>query len=158
MKITNIILLIFITIQTFGQISDSSLKVIETGNWIELSYKAIDKDGKDVPFIMVQEMPSYPGGWDSLSKFLLSNLEYPKKAIDNNIEGKVYTSFTVDIKGKVGNVKTFKGADPVLDSTCLDVVSRIPDWIPFKSDNNQILIQFILPVKFMLTKDGVKRK
>ena len=150
--------MLFLPIQIFGQILDSSLRVIETGNWIELSYKAINKDGETVPFIMVQEMPQYPGGWDSLSKFLLGNLNYPKKAIDNNIEGKVYTSFTVDNKGKVGNVKTFRGVDPQLDSTCLYVVSIIPDWIPFKSVDEQILIQFLLPVRFMLTKDGVKKR
>ena len=50
------------------------------------------------------------------------------------------------LKGKVGNVKTFGGVSPELDSTCLYVVSIIPDWIPFKSTDDQILIQFLLPV------------
>jgi len=159
MKPTHNILLIFLLLplHCFGQIHDSSLKVIETGNWIELSYKAINQKGETVPFIMVQEMPQYPGGWDSLSKFLLRNLNYPKKAIDNNIQGKVYTSFTVDCKGKVGNIKTFKGVSPELDSTCFYVVSMIPNWIPFKSADDQILIQFLLPVRFILTKDGLKK-
>jgi len=155
-KILPIILLL--PLYCFGQIPDSSLRVIETGNWIELSYKAINKEGETVPFIMVQEMPQYPGGWDSLSKFLLKNLNYPKKAIDNDIQGKVYTSFTVDSKGKVGNVKTFGGVSPELDSTCLYVVSIIPDWIPFKSTDDQILIQFLLPVRFILTKDTLNKK
>src|SRR4030042_2101893 len=158
-SIYNILLnILLLPLPCFGQILDSSLKVIETGNWIELSYKAINKEGETVPFIMVQEMPQYPGGWDSLSKFLLRNLNYPKKAIDNNIEGKVYTSFTVDCKGKVGNVKTFRGVNPELDSTCLYVVSIIPNWSPFKSTDDQILIQFLLPVRFILTKDGLNKK
>jgi TonB family protein len=150
--------MLFFPIQIFGQVLDSSLKVIETGNWIELSYKAINKKGETVPFMMVQEMPQYPGGWDSLSKFLLRNLNYPQKAIDNNIEGKVYTSFTIDNKGRVGNVKIFRGVDPQLDSTCLYVVSIIPDWIPFKSVDEQILIQFLLPVRFILTKNGLTKR
>jgi len=158
-SIYNILLIILLLpLPCLGQILDSSLKVIETGNWIELSYKAINKEGETVPFIMVQEMPQYPGGWDSLSKFLLRNLNYPKKAIDHNIEGKVYTSFTVDCKGKVGNVKTFRGVNPELDSTCLYVVSIIPNWSPFKSTDDQILIQFLLPVRFILTKDGLNKK
>ena len=158
-SIYNILLIILLLpLPCFGQILDSSFKVIETGNWIELSYKAINKEGETVPFIMVQEMPQYPGGWDSLSKFLLRNLNYPKKAIDHNIEGKVYTSFTVDCKGKVGNVKTFRGVNPELDSTCLYVVSIIPNWSPFKSTDDQILIQFLLPVRFILTKDGLNKK
>ena len=160
MKLTYkiLIILLLLPIQISGQIRDSSLKTIETGNWLELSYKAINKDGETVPFIMVQEMPQYPGGWDSLAKFLLRNLIYPPKAIDNNIEGKVYTSFTVNFKGKVGNVNTFRGASPELDSACLNVVSIIPDWIPFKSEDDQILIQFLLPVRFILTKDGLNKK
>jgi hypothetical protein len=160
MKLTYKILLILLLLpfQISGQILDSSFKVIETGNWMELSYKAINKKGETVPFIMVQELPKYPGGWDSLSKFLERNLIYPKRAIDNNIEGKVFTSFTVDCKGKVGNVKTFRGVNPELDSTCFYVVSIIPDWIPFKSDDDQILIQYLLPVRFILTKDGLNKK
>ena len=153
-----LLVILFLPLQCFGQIPDSSMRVIETGNWIKLSYKAINKEGETVPFIMVQEMPEYPGGWDSLSKFLLRNLNYPKKAIDNNIEGKVYTSFTVDSTGKVGNCKTFRGVNPELDSTCLYVVSIIPNWIPFKATDNQILIQFMLPVSFILTKDGLTKK
>jgi TonB family protein len=131
---------------------DSSLKVIKIGNGLELSYKPINAKGESVPFISVQEMPEYPGGWNSLSKFLIRNLNYPKKAIENSIQGKVFTSFTVDCEGKVGNVKTLTGVSPELDSTCLYVVSIIPRWKPFRSVDNQILIQFILPVTFVLTE------
>jgi TonB family protein len=153
-----LLIILFLPLHCFGQIQDTSMRVIKTGNWMELSFKAINKAGETVPFIMVQEMPQYPGGWDSLSKFLLRNLNYPKKAIDLNIEGRVYTSFTVDSKGKVGNCKTFRGVNPVLDSTCLHIVSIIPDWTPFKSTDNQILIQYLLPVRFILTRDGLSKK
>ena len=133
-----------------GQIPDSSFKIIKGLSGLELSYKPITVNGEDIPFERIQQLPKYPGGWNSLSNFFLRNFSYPKTAIENNIQGKVFTSFTVDCEGNVGNVKTLMGVSPELDSTCLQVVNKMRKWKPFKPTDNQILINFILRVKFVL--------
>jgi TonB family protein len=148
----SILLLILLTINgLFGQVEDSSFKSIKTGNWLELSFKPINNKGETVPFISIEEMPEYPGGFDALAKFILGHLDYPKSAIRDSIEGRVLTSFIVDWEGTVTNVKTFRGVRNDLDSVCLAAISILPRWNPFKSPTNEeIRFQFILPIKFLL--------
>jgi TonB family protein len=152
-KIIFILLMLFTSKANFGQISDSTSKIIQTCNSLELSYSVINEKGESLPFIMVEEMPEYPGGWDSLKNYIEKNLNYPKRAFDNNIQGKVFTSFTVDCKGRVGNVATYRGVDHDLDSTCIHVINSMPPWKPYKAFENSILIRFLLPVKFVITFD-----
>jgi hypothetical protein len=149
-----ILFLTFLTAnQSFGQASDTSLKVIETGNSLELSCRAINEKGDPVPILLVkEESDSYPGGWDALLQFINSKLIYPKSAIDDNYEGKVFTRFTVNCEGIVGNIEIIRGLRYDLDSTCLHVLSILPRWNPFKFQGSEkVLIQYILPIKFTLT-------
>ena len=149
-----IIVLTFLTVnQSFGQASDTSLKVIKTGNSLELSYRLVNDKGEPIPMIFVEEEnDAFPGGWDSLLHFINRNLFYPKSAIDDNYEGKVFTKFTVNEEGKVGNIEILRGVRYDLDSACLHVVSIFPRWNPFKFPGNEkVLIQFLLPVTFSLT-------
>jgi hypothetical protein len=150
-KISNLLFLAFFLFNELsGQEMDSSLK-INTGNWLELSVRPINNKGEALPFHFVEEMPAYPGGYDSLAKFIMRNLDYPKTAIKDKIEGRVITSFVVDWEGKVGTVKTFKGVRYDLDSACFASISILPRWIPIKHSHNQdISFQFLLPIKFLL--------
>jgi protein TonB len=149
-----ILLLTFLAAnQSFGQASDTSLKNIKTGNSLELSYRAINEKGEPVPIALVEEeSESYPGGWDSLLQFIHRKLIYPKSAIDDNYQGKVFTKFTVNSEGIVGNVELQRGVRYDLDSSCLHVVSIFPRFKPFKFlGNEKILIQYLLPITFTLT-------
>jgi protein TonB len=139
--------------QSFGQASDTSLKSINTGNSLELSYRAINEKGEPVPFTLVEEeSESFPGGWDSLSQFIHRKLTYPKSAIDDNYQGKVFTKFTVNCEGNVGNVEIVRGVRYDLDSVCLHLVSIFPRFSPFKFPGHEkILIQYLLPISFTLT-------
>jgi protein TonB len=138
--------------QSYGQATDTSLKSIKTGNWLELSYRPVNDAGEPVSFLILEEMPSYPGGWDSLSKFIMRNLNYPKSAVRDSVQGRVITRFAVDSEGKVSKVETLKGVRYDLDSACIHVISIIPKWNPFRqSSKEKIWIQFILPVKFTMT-------
>jgi periplasmic protein TonB len=139
--------------QSFGQVSDTSLKIINTGNSLELSYRAINDKGEIVPFSLVEEeSESFPGGWDSLLQFIHRKLIYPKTAIDDNYQGKVFTKFTVNCEGIVGKVEILRGVRYDLDSACLHVVSIFPRFKPYRFPGyEKILIQYLLPFKFTLT-------
>ena len=156
---------IFIILLTFnplyllrGQDADSSLKILETGNWLELSYQPVDEKGEKVPFIYIEEMPCYPGGFDALAKFIVTNLNYPNSAIKDSVQGRVLTSFIVNWEGKVVNVKTWKGVRQDLDSACVHVIELLPPWKPIKYRYEQkIGIRFLLPIHFILNESDLKK-
>lgn len=79
------------------------------------------------PFIVVEEMPEYPGGNVELQKWLMEHTQYPEIAKENNIQGKVIVRFCVTPKGGVSQVSVLKGVDPELDKEAMRVVTTLPD-------------------------------
>jgi hypothetical protein len=59
-----------------------------------------------------EQMPVFPGGMEALSKFIATNVTYPKDALDKKVQGKVFVQFVVDKSGKVvTNSNSFKVFD-----------------------------------------------
>jgi len=154
-KRTYIVLLFVISIPIVIAQSAKEFKKIETGNGLELSYLAENSDGENVVFICSEQMPTFPGGFDSLYNFFRATIHYPPKAKKDSIHGRVLTSFVVDWDGKVKDIKTMKSVRYDLDSACIDLVSKIPNWN--QSDYNKehkIKVRFILPVVFKIEKNN----
>ncbi|HCS22042.1 MAG TPA: energy transducer TonB [Bacteroidetes bacterium] len=101
-------------------------------------------------FVVVEDMPSFPGGQDSMTKFIAANLVYPVKAKENNIQGRVLIEFVVDEKGKVTNAKVVKGIGSGCDEEALRIVNSMPNWNPGKQRNKPVKVRFVLPIRFQL--------
>src|SRR5664279_3858856 len=48
-----------------------------------------EADVVEVPFVVVEEMPMYPGGDAALLKYINEHAQYPEVAKENNIQGRV---------------------------------------------------------------------
>ena len=79
----------------------------------------------------LETMPSFNGG-DTMefTIWVNSQLNYPKVAKENGVQGRVTLSFTVEKDGSVTEVKVLKGVDPSLDKEAVRVVSKSPKWTP----------------------------
>jgi TonB family protein len=53
--------------------------------------------------------PEFPGGKDSLQKYISENLIYPEEALKNNIEGIVYLSADVNDNGQIADIRIERG-------------------------------------------------
>jgi len=96
-------------------------------------------------------MPSFPGGFDAMIKYLVSNIKYPEEAKKNGITGTVFVQYIVEKDGTVSNAKVLQGIGSGCDEEALRVVKAMPKWIPGKDDNNKtVRVQFNLPIKFSL--------
>ncbi|MCX6350295.1 MAG: energy transducer TonB, partial [Bacteroidetes bacterium] len=56
------------------------------------------------PFELVEQMPEFLGGDDSMLKFINRNLVYPKLAKDLEVEGKVLVEFVVKRDGNIEDI------------------------------------------------------
>jgi len=135
-----------------SQEKKENLKKIETGNWLDLTFRVLNEKGEEMPFSSVEQMPDFPGGYNALAKFITDTLEYPISAISDSVEGIVITRFAINKNGKVCNVITLKGVRNDLDSTCVKAISLMPNWTRPKllDVDDEFLIQFVLPIKFRL--------
>ena len=109
----------------------------------------VDPDEGKV-FLVVEEMPTFPGGEDEMLKYIARNIKYPPVARENNITGRVYVSFVVDKEGKIKEAKILRGIGGGCDEEALRVVKSMPDWKPGRQNGRSVQVQYNLPVNFTL--------
>ncbi|MRR21867.1 energy transducer TonB [bacterium] len=102
------------------------------------------------PYVIVQEMPSFPGGKEELMRYIVENVVYPPDAVDNRIQGTVLLRFVVSSSGEVTRVEVTRRVNPLLDEEALRVISGMPRWKPGKQDGNPVPVWFSVPVVFVI--------
>lgn len=113
--------------------------------------QAQNTDKTDDPvFVVVDEMPVYPGVQEALNKFIVDNVSYPDNAKKENIQGTVYVSFVVNEKGEVVNCKVERGVNPELNKEALRVINKLENWTPGKHNGKTVKVKFAFPIKFSL--------
>jgi protein TonB len=102
------------------------------------------------PFVVVEEMPMFPGGDPALLAYIAANTQYPEIAKENNIQGKVIVRFCVTSKGGVNQVSVLKGVDPELDKEAIRVVTTLPTFKPGKQGGKPVPVWYMVPIAFTL--------
>jgi periplasmic protein TonB len=102
------------------------------------------------PFVVVEEMPMFPGGETELLKYIADHTQYPEVAKENNIQGKVIVRFCVTSKGGVDKVEILKSVDPELDKEAIRVVKTLPTFKPGKQGGKPVPVWFMVPINFTL--------
>ena len=115
---------------------------------VAVGYGVQKKDKK--VFLVVEEMPQFPGGESALMKFIAEKVKYPGEAQKENAQGKVLVNFIVDSNGKVENAKVVQGIHPALDAEAIRVVSSLPDWKPGKQRGKTVDVSYTIPIQFVL--------
>jgi protein TonB len=101
-------------------------------------------------FVVVEEMPEFPGGETALRAFIGKAIVYPTVAQENGIQGKVFVTFVVNKDGSVSNAKIARGVDASLDAEALRVVSTLPKWKPGKQRGVPVRVSYTVPISFKL--------
>ena len=104
---------------------------------------------KDV-FVVVEEMPQFPGGDTALMNFIFRNVQYPKEAKEKGIQGRVIIRFAVSYLGGIEQIGVIKGVDPLLDAEAIRVIKMLPDWKPGKQGGKPVNVWYSIPVTFAL--------
>jgi protein TonB len=109
-----------------------------------------EAESEPQPFIVVEEMPVFPGGETELLKYINAHTIYPKIAEENNIQGKVIVRFCVTSKGGVDLVSVFRSIDPELDAEAIRVVKTLPLFKPGKQGGKPVPVWFSVPIVFQI--------
>lgn len=104
-------------------------------------------DGEEV-FMIVEEMPEFPGGETALRKYIAKNVEYPVEAKEEGISGKVFIRFAVLKTGKVGHVTIARGDYKYIDEEAVRVIKSMPDWKPGKQRGQAVNVWYTMPINF----------
>ncbi len=116
----------------------------------EVKEEVQEAEPEEIPFVVVEEMPMYPGGDIELLKYIMEHTNYPEVAKENNIQGRVIVRFCVTAKGGVSQVSILKGVDPELDAEAIRVVNTLPSFKPGKQGGKPVPVWYMVPITFTL--------
>ncbi len=106
---------------------------------------------EEQPFVVVEQMPQFPGGEKAMLEFIRENLRFPNDAKKKNIrKATVIISFLIDKEGKIKNPKVMRSPDESLSEEAVRVIKLMPDWIPGKKGGKTVPVLYTLPIKFVL--------
>ena len=122
--------------------------------WVDLDevdYIEVEPEPEEEEiFMVVEETPEFPGGYEAYMQYLKKNIKYPAICRDNNIQGRVIVSFVVNKDGKIVDAEVVKGVNPSLDKEALRVISTMPNWKPGKQRGKPVRVKYSSPVNFRL--------
>ncbi|MFO7845488.1 MAG: energy transducer TonB [Balneolaceae bacterium] len=96
-------------------------------------------------YTVVDEMPEMVGGTASLYK----NIKYPRAAVRNGVEGRVFIQFVVDADGNVRDEKVLRDIGSGCGEAALEAVREVK-FTPGKKDGKAVNVQYSMPVTFKI--------
>jgi TonB family protein len=108
------------------------------------------KDSADTVLQIAEQMPEFPGGVESMMRFISDNLRYPPAAVENGVQGRVIASFVVNTDGSLSDIRILKRLGWGCDEEVERVLLIMPQWRPGIQNGKTVRVQFNLPVAFKL--------
>lgn len=103
------------------------------------------------PYVIVEEMPEFPGvGDNAMRSWISKNLQYPREALKQKIEGIVTVKFYIDTNGKPQDIVVTNTDNPILNAEAKRVVGSMPDWKPGKQGGKPVDVYKTVLIVFAL--------
>ena len=105
----------------------------------------------DQPFVIVENMPEYPGGEKALIDYVTSHVEYPAEVKNDTVMRRtVYLKFVVDKVGKVKDVEVLRSSgNLVFDNSAIKTVESMPEWKPGMQSGKPVDVAIQIPIQFV---------
>ena len=105
-------------------------------------------------YIVVEDMPEFPGGTSAILDYLSKNVRYPEACRKDSIQGRVIIFFVVERDGSISNAEVIKSVHEQLDAEALRVVRAMPKWKPGRQRGVALRVRYGIPVNFRLDGSG----
>jgi periplasmic protein TonB len=92
----------------------------------------------------------YPGGVASWYSYLKSNLIYPERAVEKEIQGQVRVEFLVDEKGRIKDPFIAKSLEYSVDQASIELILKSGFWVPGMKDGQAVKTYKIQPINYKL--------
>lgn len=105
-------------------------------------------DEKNISYQYTEDeiRPESKNGMASFYKYVAKNFKLSQEAIRNNVSGKIYIGFVVDVDGKIVEPKVIKDLGFGTGEEAIRVLINSEDWIPGKLKGQNVRCSFSLPI------------
>ncbi len=105
-------------------------------------------DEDTIKIISLAEFQPKPvGGYELFYTQISKNLKYPKQAVRQGVDGRVFIEFVVDRNGKVNHIKVVKGIGAGCDEEAMRVLA-LTHWEPGKQRGKPVNVRMVIPMVF----------
>jgi TonB family protein len=125
-------------------------QAVQTGNQAGDKTASTNQD-KVYDFTSVDTPPSFPGGIKQFYSFIGRSIKYPKEAVKNNVQGKVFLAFIVEKDGRLSQIKVERPLGFGTDEEAIRVLKSSPRWKPGLKDKKPIRVLYRMPISFALS-------
>ncbi|MBN2596462.1 energy transducer TonB [Labilibaculum sp.] len=101
-------------------------------------------------YVIVDDMPEFPGGNLELQRYIAMSVRYPIEAQQKGITGRVFVTFVINKDGRAVGVRIIRSADPLLDAEAIRVVRCMPEWKPGRQEGELVNVSYTIPITFYL--------
>jgi len=122
-----------------------------------------DEIDEEVPFAVIEDVPVFPGCekvekskrlecfMEQMAKHIKKNQQYPEKAMEENIQGRVSVLFVIDKDGSISNVQVRgpKGGE-LLENEAKRVIEKLPKFKPGMQRGKPVKVKYSQPITFKL--------
>ncbi|WP_344852222.1 TonB family protein [Pedobacter jeongneungensis] len=129
-------------------------KAAETAGSLNTQQDETDKKVYD--FVSIDKQPEFPGGIAKFYKYLGGSIKYPKMALDNNVQGKVFLSFIVEKDGSLSDIQITRGLGSGTDEEAIRVLKESPKWNPGTSNGMAVRVKYNINVNFTLNDEPAR--
>jgi protein TonB len=135
--------------------SNEETKVIEVD---EVEFVQVDEE-VNVIWTTIEEVLIFPGCEKEndkracfqkmINRHISKAFRYPEIAQEMGVEGKVFTQFTINKDGSIGNI-LLRGPDKYLEKEAQRIISKLPKMKPGKQRERNVKVAFSVPITFKL--------
>lgn len=118
----------------------------------------------EVPFAVIENIPVFPGceggskqeQMDCFQAKMLEhvnkNFRYPEKALELQMQGKVYVLFVIDKTGQVAKIKS-RGPDALLQKEAERIIGLLPKMTPGRQRGRAVNMPYSIPIHFKFREE-----
>jgi len=109
-----------------------------------------ESEPTDVIHVTAEVQPSFPGGVEAFYQYVSKEMNYPRRAINRGVGGKVFVQFVVNKDGSLTDVEVIKGIGAGCDEEAVRVLKNAPRWNPGKQRGKPVRVRMVIPIIFKL--------
>ena len=124
----------------------------------DVEVEEVDED-IEVPFAVIENVPVFPGCeggtrqeqikcfQTKMQEHVNKNFNYPERALELEMQGKVYVLFVIDKTGRVSKIRS-RGPDKILEKEAERIISLLPKMTPGKQRGREVNMPYSIPIHF----------
>jgi periplasmic protein TonB len=122
-----------------------------------------EESDEEIPFAVIEDIPVFPGCenvakakrlecfQEQMAKHIKKNQQYPERAQEDGIQGRVSVLFVIDKDGSITNVQVRgpKGGE-LLEKEAKRVIEKLPKFKPGMQRGKPVKVKYSQPITFKL--------